>query len=61
MLQRVSGKVQVNQGIESLNIDLVNKVKNYSSESHILKSLHHIDVPLLFAEETVITDFDIAE
>ena len=44
-----------------MNIDLVNKVKNYSSESHILKSLRHIDVPLLFAEETVITDFDIAE
>ena len=44
-----------------MNIDLVNKVKNYSSESHILKPLRHIDVPLLFAEETVITDFDIAE
>ena len=54
--------------IDSLNIDVAEKVKIYPSKStfkfeggRILTSLYHIEVPILLAYETVIIDFDVVE
>ena len=64
----VAGKVWVDCFIDSLNIDLAEKVKTYLSKRtfkfrgrHILTSLYHTEVPILLADGTVIIDFDIVD
>ena len=66
--KNVAGKVWVDCFIDSLNIDLAEKVKTYLSKrtfkfrgGHILTPLYHMDVPILLADGTVIIDFDIVD
>ena len=66
--KNVAGKVWVDCFIDSLNIDLAEKVKTYLSKRtfkfwgrHILTSLYHTEVPILLADGTVIIDFDIVD
>ena len=60
--KNVAGKVCDNFFIDSLNIDLVEKVKNIREKAFkfgggcIITSLQNIEIPILLADETVIID-----